>query len=273
MNDGAPAPPANQPEPRSLAPAPEISPGFRLDTTKDVFLKFLNIREVAKSDHQERINGVRISFVIQVLTNVVFGWSHSTVIGGSLTHIKGPDLKLGCVALLGFTFANKTEITKGNKNEYIYGLKVSHVTGKKSKFQGSNRLSNSAVEKAEFMNKCADYWNLRKEIAAQLKETIKVLNCTNSTIEETVASYEVEFSKAKVDSQVTAIRGNTLKADIATLHEQATNAKTHATASLKVIADAAADFEAGANWDGDFGGQLQMMSSLQEFAAAISKLG
>ena len=270
---GAPPPPSNQPSPRPLQPAPPVAAGFGFTTVKDWFLKFTNIRELANGDHFEQVNGVRISLALSLMSAITLGWYHSSIIGGSLTHIKGKDLKIGLLAYLGFVNANKTEITKANKDEYIYGLKLSHVTGKKNKFQGSNRLSNSAVEKAEFMNKCSEYWTLRKEIAAVLKETIKTLNAEHTHVEEGIQKSTREITNATQESDDTKIRADTLTAQIDNLMWQAQTAKAHATADLKVIADAAVEFEAGAAWEGDLGSQLKLHCSFQEFAASISKLG
>jgi len=272
--NGPPLPPVKEPEPRAQEPAPPVREGLVYDTKDNWFLKFTNMRQLANGDHQERVHGVRISLALSLMSAVTWGWAHSTVIGGSLTHIKGKDLKLGLVAFIGFVNAKKTEITKANKDEKIYGLKVSHVTGKKNKFQGSNRLESSKVEKAEFMNKCAEYWALRKEVAKQLKETIATLNREHTNVEESFDKCTKEFEKAKVESTDASVRATNLNAKIGTLLQEASTTKTQATGSFKIIADSAADFIASAKWDGDFGSEAKLLSSsLQEFAAPISKLG
>lgn len=269
-----PTPPVKQPEPRACEPAPPVKEGLVYDTKDNWFLKFTNMRQLANGDHQERVNGVRISLALSFMTAVTWGWAHNTIIGGSLTHIKGKDLKLGLVAAIGFIASNKTEITKANKDEKIYGLKVSHVTGKKNKFQGSNRLESSKVEKAEFMSKCAEYWALRKEVAKQMKDTIAMLDRENTGVEESFDKCSREFDKAKVESSDASTRATSLTANIGTLLQDASTTKTHATGNFKVIADSAADFLASAKWDGDFGSEVKLLSSsLQEFAAPISKLG
>jgi hypothetical protein len=271
--NGAPPPPANQPEPRAQEPAPAVAAGFGFQTAKDWFLKFTNFRQLANGEHQERVDGVRVSLALSLMSAVTLGWYHASTIGGSLTHIKGKDFKLGLVAYLGFINANKTEISKTDKDEYIFGIKLSHVTGKKNKFQGSNRLSNSAVEKAEFTNKCAEYWALRKEVASALKETIATLNREHASVEESLQKCTKEFEKAKFDSTDASVKATSLNAKIDNLLQEASSAKTHATSSFKVIADSAAAFEAGAAWEGDLGSQLKLHCSSQEFAASISKLG
>src|SRR5262249_7500867 len=159
-----PPPPGNQPQSLPLQPAPAASPGLSWSTLKDIYLSFKVIRELANGDHQERVDGVRVSLAAALMTAVTLGWYHSSTILGSLTQTKGKDVKLGLGAYLGFIRGTKTEITRRDKRDYVAGLKVSHVTGKKSKFQGSNRLSNSEIEKAEFRNKCAEYWILRKQL-------------------------------------------------------------------------------------------------------------
>lgn len=271
---GAPHPPVNQPEPRGQEPAPAVAAGLNFNTAKDWFLKFTNMRQLANGDHQERVNGVRVSLALSMMSAVTLGWYHSTVIGGSLTHIKGPDLKLGLVAYIGFINAKKTEITKGAKSEKIFGLKISHVTGKKNKLQGSNRISNSAVEKAEFTNKCAEYWNLRKELEAALKETIAKLEREHTSVDETFVNCTKEFDKAEEESTNATVRASKLDAKINDLHWQASIAKAHATSNFKVLADSAAHFEASGNFSGAMGSTAKLMSSsLQEFAASISKLG
>lgn len=275
MNGGpSAAPPVNQPEPRPLEPERAISAGLIFTGVKDWFLKFTNVRQLANADHQERVNGVRVSLALSLMSTVVYGWFHSSIVGGSLTHIKGPDLKLGLVGLMQFVNANKTEITKGRKDEKIFGLKISHVTGAKKKFQGSNRLSNSAVEKAEFMNTCAEYWELRKEVATQFKDTIAKLNRVHQGVEESFAKCTTECDKMTIECDNASSRSTSLAAKVGSLKLEASTVKTHATADLKVIADSAADFLASAKWDGDFGSEVKLLSSsLQEFAASISKLG
>lgn len=275
MNGGPSTdPPVNQPEPRPLAPVPPITAGLNFTGVKDWFLKFTNVRQLANADHQERVDGIRVTLALSVMSTVVKGWFHSTIVGGSLTHIKGPDLKLGLVGFLQFVNANKTETTKGRKDEKIFGLKISHVTGAKNKFQGSNRLSNSAVEKAEFMNTCLEYWELRKEVAATFKETIATLNRVHQSVEESIAKCTMECDKMQVDCTEASSRAISLTAKVSTLKMEASTVKTRASADFKVIAGSGAAFLASANWDGDFGSEVKLLSSsLQEFAASISKLG
>jgi hypothetical protein len=268
---GDPAAPGNEPAPRPQEPAPPVKEGFTWKTPVDWFLKFTNIRELANADHHERLH-MRISLALSLASAVTLGWYHTTTLLGSLTHIKGPDLKLGLVAYLGFINNKKTEIIKGNKNEYIYGWKYQWVTGKKNKM-GSFHEQQSRAEYADFKNKCSEYWTLRKELAKQLKETIATLNKENASVAEEMKKCLLECDKAKVDSTDASVRASNLKAQIGTLQEQASSAKIQASSDFKVIGDSAAEFLASASWDGDFGSELKMVSSLQKLSASLSKLG
>lgn len=270
---GPPIPPASQPQSLPLQPAPPVTPGFGFHTLEDWFLKFTNIRELANGDHQERVNGVRVSLAASLMTAVTLGWYHSSTVGGSLTQIKGKDIKIGLLTYLGFIRGKKTEITRGTKDEYIHGLKVSHVTGKKSKFQGSNRLSNSEMEKAEFTNKCAEYWTLRKELEEHVKETMNALVVTNTRLEESIKNSTAEYETAKQEADEANVKATTLHARTNMLRWQASTTRKHASEQFKVVADAAAEFTATGTWEADFGSQLQLHCSFQEFAASISKLG
>jgi hypothetical protein len=270
---GTPPAPAGQPQPLPLQQAPPVTPGFDFHTLKDWFLKFTNIRELANGDHQERVDGVRVSLAASLMTAVTLGWYHSSTVGGSLTQIKGKDMKLGLLTYLGFIRGKKTEITKGTKDEYIAGLKLSHVTGKKNKFQGSNRLSNSEIEKAEFTNKCAEYWELRKELEEHVKQTVKNLELIHTNLEQSIKNSTAEFETAKQEADEANVKATTLHARTSMLLWQASETKKRASQEFKVVADAAAEFTASGTWEGDFGSQIQLHCSFQEFAASISKLG
>lgn len=268
-----PASQTNQPQPQPPQPAPAASPGLSWSTLKNIYLSFKMIRELANGDHGEWVNGVRVSLAASVMTAVTLGWYHSSTGGGSLSQIIGKDIKLGAGAYLGFIRGKKTEITKGIKYEKIVGLKLSHVTGAKNKFQGSNRLSSSEMEAAEYRNSCAEYWILRKELEAHVKETKKALVVSHLRLEESIKNCTAEYETAKHEADNANVKATSLHARTNNLLWQASNTRKQASEQFKVVADAAAEFTATGAWEADFGSQLQLHCSFQEFAASISKLG
>jgi hypothetical protein len=269
---GPSSPPVNQPQPRPAAPAPPVRAGLTFVGVKDWFLKFDAVRQVANADFWEHASLLRINFAVSAMMSTILGWYHSTTVGFSQTIVKGKDLKAGAVTYVGFINNNRTELINGKKDELIYGWKWTIVSGKKNRMGAGNQQI-YAIRRAEFRNKCTEYWNLRKEAAQQVKEEIATYNRVHNDVQEEIKKCQMEFDKATVEVDNAKIRADKITSRIESLLREATRASEHVTADLKIIADSAIAFEASANWDGDLGSQLKLHSALHEFAASISKLG
>lgn len=272
---GGPNPPVHQPEPLPAQPAPPVGPGVNNQTADNWFSKFCHWREFANGDHFEQVHGLRISLALSMKTDLCMGWYHGSVIGGSLTRIIGHDTKLNLGGYVGFIAIKKTEITRGSKTARVFaGVKISHVTGKKDKFQGANELQNSLVEKVELANKSSEYWAVRKELETTLKETIKNLTLELGTVETTIPKCEREYAKSEIDAGTAKLDASLLEMKAGNVEWQCSNVKQKASSSLKIVADSATELLASAKWEGYCRGDVKLMASgLQKFAAPITKLG
>jgi hypothetical protein len=251
-----------------------VSEGFNFSTIRDWYLRFANIREVANNDHYEVVNGIRIKLALSAMSTVIKGWAHGTIIGGSFTQIKGPDVKIGLGGAFSFLARGKTEITHLNKDEKIFGWKISHVRGKKNKLTVGNEVHNSAVKLAQNKNKCAEYWTMRKEMEKALEIIAKHMDRQHTSVSNNY--FKLSWEANTVDKTVKEFqeKASQAKSTYKKLLEECSTVKEHASGQFTIIADSAAEVLADGNWEGYARGDVKLLgSSLQTFAASITKLG
>jgi hypothetical protein len=241
MGDGPPQSPESEPTPREREAPPPPSPGFNFRSVRDWYLRFANIREVANGNHYEEILGARVKLALSLMTTVIKGWSHSTIVGGSFTQIVGPDLKIGLGGAFSFLARGKTEKVKGRKDEKIYGIKISHVTGKKTK----HKVGNAAEMEKQHSRVEAKY--------SKMKVTYSYIDQTFDLLSQKAADGTYKYGK---------------------LLEQCKTVKEEASGQYQIIAASAAEVLASGKWEGYARGNVKLLaSSLQKVAASVTKLG
>jgi hypothetical protein len=274
MGDGPPQSPESEPTPREREAPPPPSPGFNFRSVRDWYLRFANIREVANGNHYEEILGARVKLALSLMTTVIKGWSHSTIVGGSFTQIVGPDLKIGLGGAFSFLARGKTEKVKGRKDEKIYGIKISHVTGKKTKHKVGNETHNSAVALIENKNKCAEYWTMRKEMEQLLETKAAEMEKQHSRVEAKYSKMKVTYSYIDQTFDLLSQKAADGTYKYGKLLEQCKTVKEEASGQYQIIAASAAEVLASGKWEGYARGNVKLLaSSLQKFAASVTKLG
>lgn len=274
MAGEVPASPQSEPEPRPRQEAPAVAAGFNFASVRDWYLRFANIRALAHNDHYEVINGIRVKLGLSAMSTVIRGWSHGTIVGGSFTQVKKLDFKVGYGGAFGFLFRGKTEVTRGSKDEGIYGWKISHVTGKKNKLKVGNEVQNSLAKLAHNKNKCAEYWAIRKELEQALETTAKHMDRQHTDVSNNY--FKVRCESQRVDTTVDKCqqKASQAKSTYKKLLTESTTVKEHASGQLSIIAESAAEVLADGTWTGYARGDVKLLaSSLQTFAASITKLG
>ena len=273
---GPPPPGAGEPEPRPAPAAPPATAGFIYDSLKDLFVMVRDNKLVVNGNEYERVLGFTGKVGLNVRTELVYGWSHTTILGVALTQIVGLENKFNGGAQVNFINVVKSETTKANKDEKLLaGVKLQRVYGSVNKFEGSCKRRNTVNKVNKQINKVNETWSVvEKRLAATIKQEVQDLLEEHKTTEAELrqVDYEINLENHFADGFIA--KANKLIEDYRTAKEQCDSVDTNVSGKFKIMSDAAADFNASTGVDVACSGNRSVTAgSLISFGAAITKLG
>lgn len=275
MAPDPPAAPVGEPTSQSpAAPGPATS-GSILKSTLDWFERNNHHKSVFSSDFYKKVVGISVSAVLSGTTKITLGHEHKTVVGLTRQYIVGEENKVNVGFVLNLIRGAKSETTAGNKTEWILGVKIGHVRGKKNKFQGSNKVVVSAIEKAQKTKKINEHVSaMEKILAGMISQEIKDLEEEHATLQGQYAKYEQQYDsiERKIDHWKT--KAGAFVGDFKSLREQCETVSEKYSGAFKSLAGAAHEINAGASVEKTLNGEAKFIAgSLVELGAAITKAG
>lgn len=271
-----PPPPVSEPQPQPTPPLPSFAGGQFWHSVKDWFERSWGNRfQDLKGAHHKFTHGFTAKVGLNLRTELVGGWSHTTIIGGSTTTVVGFENRINVGFLAKFTFGSKTETTNGNKNEVIWvGLKINHTTGAKRHLIGSDGVDTSD-SKAMLEAKINAHWAvIEKMITADLDREAKLLEEDHDKIDSSIKKIEHDIPSLSWKGGQAANKCKTLSTKAKTLMEECGSVDSKTQGKFEIVSKAAADYDAGGELKVKVKGKAKVMGdSLVSFAASISQLG
>jgi len=270
-----PPPPGGEPGRKTPADPPPDAEGSIWKTAADWYERHKNKKSVFQSDFYEKSVGLSVTYVASAQTKITLGWLHKTVVGGSRQWVGPWENKINIGFVLNYIRPVKEETTTGNKTEWILGVKISHVRGKKDKFQGSNKDIVSVVEKAQKTNKLNQHTSaVEKILAGSIKEQIQALEEDHANHQAKVTKCYEEFKSLQQEISTWTEKAGKLSADIKTFREECDSMEGKYSGTFKSLASAAHEINASGNFEGTLNGQAKFIAgSLMQIGAAITKAG
>jgi uncharacterized protein YoxC len=271
-----PPPPSSEPESRPAPAAPAASAGLIIETLKDWYAAVRDYKVVIHGDEYERVLGFTGKVGLNVRTEIVYGWSHTTIIGAALTQVIGFENKFNGGAQINFINVVKSETTKGNKDEKVsFGIKAQHVKGATNKFEGASATNSNVLKLAKHTKEVNEVWSLvEKRLAATVKQEIQDLLDDHQKMEEELRQLEYEVKTENYFADGFIAKANKLIEDYRTAKEQCDSVDTKVSGKFRIVSDAAADFNASTEVDVTCSGNRSVTAgSLISFGAALTKLG
>jgi hypothetical protein len=266
----------NEPTGRKPPDSPPVAAGSVMKSPKGYLMTHLGEVVSVVGDFFSVTGGLTYSYTHLVSSKNTLGWEHKTIVGGSRA-VHAPFENKGNIGIVANYIGNvKSEKTMGKKDEFIIGMKLQRVDGKKYRMESGQKVVSSDVEKAQ-KNKAIDEHvaAIQKILSKLFEEDIKNFEEEHNRVEAVINKLDEEYGQvdAEIDKwtqKCTAF----YRGGITQYREECDNVASKYAGTFKSLASAAHEINASATLELTVKANAKFVAgSMVKLAAALTKAG
>jgi hypothetical protein len=270
-----PPPPGAEPTAKKAPPLPDPYQGTIWKSDHDWYERNKNKNFIFDADYWKVVIGIFITGVFSATTKITLGWEHKNVLGGTASFIMPWDNKINIGFVLNYLRPVKHETTMTNKTEWILGIKLSQVTGKKTEYTGATKTKVDDIKTAEKTQKLEQHVTAaEKAIATAIEMEIKALEEEHDSVLSKLTNYETVYDTLDQEVDKWTQRADAFQGTMKEYREECESVAEKYSGAFKSLASAAHDINVSGALEKTFKGECKFIAgSLMQLGAALTKAG